>query len=1199
MRVQIVVSMFLILALASPRLILDVQALPAAILRVSLPAGTVVGPDSDPWLSEGWLSSLEGETQTFVVRIEDVSASQRSYDTSLVIALNDAGYNNLVSLLVNGTVVSKTAFRHGAPTPYNIWTWPSGDVYPTWFNDTIVNVGTIRRKWFKEVIVSVTFSNVTGVRMHFDAWGKRKVGSPKSDGDITHNPSSADSTVLFEPGQPQPQPPYAEFSFTLIFPEVGEIVTFNASSSYDPDGTIVDYTWDFGDDTPPVTESDPITTHSYAALGDYEVTLTVADNDGLNGTVSDVVHVCEPPVASFVFSPTDPLENEEVTFDASSSTSDGGVIIGYTWDFGDGSPQVTEGDPITNHTYNTYGIYTITLNVTDSEGKWDTESKQITVERLPVADFTWSPVYPEVYEIVTFDASYSTPDGGVIVSYEWDFGDGTLNVIEPDPITTHHYTSAGNYTVTLNVTDSEDRWDTESKIITVIGSPSPEAVLHLSLPDGTYVGPNLTDPWLDECWLLNIAGLSGTFTLNITDVSGSITSYDTHLIIALNEESYNNLVSLNVNGTDVPKTAFKYGTPTPYNKWTWPSGDIYPTWFNDTLVNAGDIPPKGYVELTVSVTFSNVSGVRMHFDAYGSKVSPPPPSVPGQITRNPCSADSTVLFWPPPIVEYYLTVGTDPEDITTILGEGWYDNCTYVNLTAPLYVPDEAGVDGERYMFTQWTVDGDPEAGNPITVHMNANHTAIAHYVKQYYLTVISPYDTPGGMGWYNSSDTAYAKLDTGVVDHENGTRRVFTHWSVNGNAWGTSYAQSDQIIMDAPKTAIANWKTEHQLTVRTSGLGTYVTYVYNGITTLGTATDATPYTGWFEEGSLILLDIDSPIIDGSKRFVFTHWSGDATGTVRPASVSMSTAKDITANYKTQYKVTVTASPSGALGGTFNVTYTQCGTTYTDVQKTTPWNEWVDASTTVTVSEPQGIISGYKFDHYDPSASVTMDNAKSITLIYAQIEPLSVSISPTTANIKIGESITFTSTVSGGVPDYHYQWYLNGSAVPDATSPAWTFTPETTGFYTVYLIVTDNLEDTAKSNEASVTVAPQLTVSISPTSASILVGQSVEFTSTVSGGYSPYSYQWYLNGDPVSGANSPSWTFTPTSSGIYYVYLKVTDANDNTAQSETARVTVGAVPVGGYSVSLTKPVAKAPLICYTMILAMFGALITLIKRKRK
>jgi len=212
---------------------------------------------------------------------------------------------------------------------------------------------------------------------------------------------------------------------------------------------------------------------------------------------------------------------------------------------------------------------------------------------------------------------------------------------------------------------------------------------------------------------------------------------------------------------------------------------------------------------------------------------------------------------------------------------------------------------------------------------------------------------------------------------------------------------------------------------------------------------------------------------------------------------------------------------------------------------------------------------------------------------------LSVSISPTTAKIKIGESVTFTSSVSGGTPPYSYQWYLNGAAVSGAIFPTWTFAPVSTGTYTVYLNVTDSVLKTAKSNVASVTVAPPLTVSISPTSAIISVGQSVTFTSTVSGGYPPYSYQWYLDGAPVSGATSSSWTFTPTTSGIYYVYLKVTDANNNIAQSETARTMVEVLSVGGYSISLAKQTPTAHIPAYTTLITLFATAMSLTKRKRK
>jgi hypothetical protein len=98
----------------------------------------------------------------------------------LVIALNEAAYNKLISLIVNGVSVPKSAFKRSTPKPYKLWTWPFGDVYPTWFNDTVINVGTIGKKSYKTLVVSVVFSDPNGVRMHFDAHGKSVSWTPTS-----------------------------------------------------------------------------------------------------------------------------------------------------------------------------------------------------------------------------------------------------------------------------------------------------------------------------------------------------------------------------------------------------------------------------------------------------------------------------------------------------------------------------------------------------------------------------------------------------------------------------------------------------------------------------------------------------------------------------------------------------------------------------------------------------------------------------------------------------------------------------------------------------------------------------------------------------------------------------------------------------------------------------------------------------------
>jgi PKD repeat protein len=111
----------------------------------------------------------------------------------------------------------------------------------------------------------------------------------------------------------------------------------------------------------------------------------------------------------------------------------------------------------------------------------DTASMTIIPIIPPVASFVYSPLYPKVCENVTFNASTSTPNGGYIVSYEWDFGDDSPR--EFGIVVTHHYTTTGTYTATLNVTDREGIWDTESKMMTV--TPRTYTVTITSTSGGT------------------------------------------------------------------------------------------------------------------------------------------------------------------------------------------------------------------------------------------------------------------------------------------------------------------------------------------------------------------------------------------------------------------------------------------------------------------------------------------------------------------------------------------------------------------------------------------------------------------------------------------------------------------------------------------------------------------------------------------
>jgi hypothetical protein len=169
-----------------------------------------------------------------------------------------------------------------------------------------------------------------------------------------------------------------------------------------------------------------------------------------------------------------------------------------------------------------------------------------------------------------------------------------------------------------------------------------------------------------------------------------------------------------------------------------------------------------------------------------------------------------------------------------------------------------------------------------------------------------------------------------------------------------------------------------------------------------------------------------------------------------------------------------------------------------------------------------------------------------------------VSVSPTSWTAYVGQSQTFSSSVSGGTLQYFYQWYLNDTAVLGATIQNWTVTPTFAGHYSVYLEVTDALNVKVQSNIVTdITVFSQPTVSISPTSAGISLGSVKIFNSTVSGGAHPYTYQWYYaNGTAISGATTSSLAYKANFTGTYSIYLNITDSLNYKTQSNTATINV-------------------------------------------
>ena len=97
---------------------------------------------------------------------------------------------------------------------------------------------------------------------------------------------------------------------------IGETVTFDGSGSYDTDGTIHSYEWDFGDGS---TGTGVTTTHPYSTVGTYKVILTVTDNGGLSSSDDVIVTVNSVPAPSNI------MHVGEITFSIESRSNPRGT----------------------------------------------------------------------------------------------------------------------------------------------------------------------------------------------------------------------------------------------------------------------------------------------------------------------------------------------------------------------------------------------------------------------------------------------------------------------------------------------------------------------------------------------------------------------------------------------------------------------------------------------------------------------------------------------------------------------------------------------------------------------------------------------------------------------------------------------------------------------------------------------------------
>ena len=235
-------------------------------------------------------------------------------------------------------------------------------------------------------------------------------------------------------------------------------------------GSIANWSWDFGDGSP-LNTTIWTPRHLYAVPGTYQVALiTYSSNLGCSDTLLDSITVYPMPVANFGF--TNVCLNEAMVFVDSSIVSSGNVI-GWSWNYGDGTALVTSQNP--SHMYQSHGTYTVSLVSTTNNGCMNMVSKTAVVHPLPVALFSAANVCDG--SVVQFNDLSFIPATDTIQSWAWRFGDTSL--VNNNQNTSHLYAAAGLYPVELLIVSSFGCKDSLTKITVV----SPNPILNFAAND--------------------------------------------------------------------------------------------------------------------------------------------------------------------------------------------------------------------------------------------------------------------------------------------------------------------------------------------------------------------------------------------------------------------------------------------------------------------------------------------------------------------------------------------------------------------------------------------------------------------------------------------------------------------------------------------------------------------------------------------